>query len=51
MELNRRRWSPRAVQIHGRHEIDVVDDLIGATLKINNSVAIASCGNGTSFTV
>jgi iron-sulfur cluster assembly accessory protein len=32
-------------------EIDYVDDLIGASFKINNPVAAASCGCGTSFTV
>src|SRR6476660_2616321 len=30
-------------------EIDYVDDLIGASFKINNPVANASCGCGTSF--
>jgi len=32
-------------------EIDFVDDLIGASFKINNPVASASCGCGTSFSV
>ena len=32
-------------------EIDFVDDLIGASFKINNPNAKASCGCGTSFTV
>jgi iron-sulfur cluster assembly accessory protein len=32
-------------------EIDYVDDLIGASFKINNPVATASCGCGTSFSV
>ncbi|RUO97950.1 iron-sulfur cluster insertion protein ErpA [Hyphomicrobium sp.] len=32
-------------------EIDFVDDLIGATFKINNPVATASCGCGTSFSI
>jgi iron-sulfur cluster assembly accessory protein len=32
-------------------EIDFVDDLIGASFKINNPVATASCGCGTSFSV
>jgi len=32
-------------------EIDFVDDLIGAAFKINNPVASASCGCGTSFTI
>jgi iron-sulfur cluster assembly accessory protein len=30
-------------------EIDYVDDLIGASFKINNPNATASCGCGTSF--
>ena len=32
-------------------EIDFVDDLIGASFRINNPVASASCGCGTSFSV
>lgn len=32
-------------------EIDFVDDLIGASFKINNPVATASCGCGTSFSI
>ena len=32
-------------------EIDWVDDLIGASFKINNPVATSSCGCGTSFSV
>lgn len=32
-------------------EIDFVDDLIGASFKITNPNATASCGCGTSFTV
>jgi iron-sulfur cluster assembly accessory protein len=32
-------------------EIDYVDDLIGASFKINNPVATSSCGCGTSFSV
>jgi len=31
-------------------EIDFVDDLIGASFKIKNPQAKASCGCGTSFT-
>jgi iron-sulfur cluster assembly accessory protein len=31
-------------------EIDFVDDLIGAAFKVNNPLAKASCGCGTSFT-
>ena len=30
-------------------EIDFVDDLIGASFRINNPQAKASCGCGTSF--
>lgn len=32
-------------------EIDFVDDLIGASFKINNPNATASCGCGTSFSI
>jgi iron-sulfur cluster assembly accessory protein len=32
-------------------EIDFVDDLIGASFKINNPNAQSSCGCGTSFSV
>ncbi len=32
-------------------EIDFVDDLIGASFKINNPNATSSCGCGTSFSV
>jgi iron-sulfur cluster assembly accessory protein len=32
-------------------EIDFVDDLIGASFKIHNPQAKASCGCGTSFTI
>ena len=32
-------------------EIDFVDDLIGASFKVNNPVATASCGCGTSFSI
>ena len=30
-------------------EIDLVDDLIGSSFKVNNPKATASCGCGTSF--
>jgi iron-sulfur cluster assembly accessory protein len=30
-------------------EIDFVDDLIGSAFKVNNPLATASCGCGTSF--
>ena len=32
-------------------EVDFVDDLIGASFKIKNPNAVASCGCGTSFTI
>ena len=32
-------------------EIDYVDDLIGASFRVNNPNATASCGCGTSFSV
>lgn len=32
-------------------EIDFVDDLIGAAFKVNNPLASASCGCGTSFSI
>ena len=32
-------------------EIDFIDDLIGASFKIKNPNATASCGCGTSFTI
>src|SRR5690242_13445383 len=32
-------------------EIDFVDDLIGASFKVNNQKAKASCGCGTSFSL
>jgi iron-sulfur cluster assembly accessory protein len=42
---------PVSVQYMEGAEIDFVDDLIGAAFKINNPVATASCGCGTSFTI
>ena len=32
-------------------EIDFVDDLIGASFRVNNPNATASCGCGTSFSI
>jgi len=32
-------------------EVDFVDDLIGASFKVNNPKAKASCGCGTSFSL
>ena len=32
-------------------EVDYVDDLIGASFRVNNPNATASCGCGTSFSI
>ena len=42
---------PLSVQYMEGAEIDFVDDLIGASFRINNPVAAASCGCGTSFSI
>ncbi|MEZ5897996.1 MAG: iron-sulfur cluster insertion protein ErpA [Hyphomicrobium sp.] len=42
---------PVSVQYMEGSEIDFVDDLIGSAFKINNPVATASCGCGTSFSI
>jgi iron-sulfur cluster assembly accessory protein len=42
---------PVSVQYMAGAEIDFVDDLIGASFKVNNPIATASCGCGTSFSV
>jgi iron-sulfur cluster assembly accessory protein len=42
---------PVSVQYMAGAEIDFVDDLIGASFKINNPVATSSCGCGTSFSL
>jgi iron-sulfur cluster assembly accessory protein len=42
---------PMSQQYMAGAEIDYVDDLIGASFKINNPVASASCGCGTSFSI
>ena len=42
---------PVSVRYMAGAEIDYVDDLIGASFKINNPVASASCGCGTSFSI
>jgi iron-sulfur cluster assembly accessory protein len=42
---------PISQQYMGGAEIDFVDDLIGASFKIVNPNATASCGCGTSFSV
>ena len=40
---------PVSVNYMAGSEIDFVDDLIGASFKVNNPKAKASCGCGTSF--
>jgi len=40
---------PVSVQYMAGSEIDFVDDLIGASFKVKNPNATASCGCGTSF--
>jgi iron-sulfur cluster assembly accessory protein len=42
---------PVSLQYMAGSEIDFVDDLIGASFKIRNPKATASCGCGTSFTL
>ena len=42
---------PLSVQYMAGAQIDYVDDLIGASFKVNNPVATSSCGCGTSFSV
>jgi iron-sulfur cluster assembly accessory protein len=42
---------PVSLEFMAGAEIDFVDDLIGASFRINNPQATASCGCGTSFTV
>ena len=42
---------PVSINYLAGSEIDFVDDLIGASFKVNNPQATASCGCGTSFTV
>jgi len=42
---------PVSVQYMAGSEIDFVDDLIGASFKVNNPKAKASCGCGTSFSL
>ena len=42
---------PVSVKYMAGAEIDFVDDLIGASFKVNNPVATASCGCGTSFSI
>jgi iron-sulfur cluster assembly accessory protein len=40
---------PASVPFLAGSEVDFVDDLIGASFRINNPQAKASCGCGTSF--
>ena len=42
---------PVSVRYMAGAQIDYVDDLIGASFKVNNPVATASCGCGTSFSI
>jgi iron-sulfur cluster assembly accessory protein len=42
---------PTSLEYLGGSVIDFVDDLIGASFKINNPNATASCGCGTSFSI
>ncbi len=42
---------PVSLQYLAGSVIDFVDDLIGASFKIKNPNAVASCGCGTSFTI
>ena len=40
-----------SLQFMAGAEIDYVDDLIGASFKVKNPIAAASCGCGTSFSI
>lgn len=40
-----------SVPFMGGAEVDFVDDLIGSSFRINNPLATASCGCGTSFSI
>ena len=42
---------PVSLQYLAGAEIDFVDDLIGASFKVKNPNATASCGCGTSFSI
>jgi iron-sulfur cluster assembly accessory protein len=42
---------PTSLQFMAGAEIDFVDDLIGASFKVANPNATASCGCGTSFAI
>ena len=42
---------PVSVGFLAGSELDFVDDLIGASFRVNNPNATASCGCGTSFSI
>ena len=42
---------PVSINYMAGAEIDFVDDLIGASFKVHNPKATASCGCGTSFAI
>ena len=42
---------PVSLQYLAGSEVDFVDDLIGASFKVNNPQAKTSCGCGTSFSL
>ena len=42
---------PVSLQYLSGSEVDFVDDLIGASFKVNNPQAKTSCGCGTSFSL
>jgi iron-sulfur cluster assembly accessory protein len=42
---------PTSVGFLAGSEVDFVDDLIGASFRVNNPNATASCGCGTSFSI
>lgn len=42
---------PVSIAYMSGSEIDFVDDLIGASFRINNPQATAACGCGTSFSI
>lgn len=42
---------PVSINYMAGAEIDFVDDLIGSSFRVNNPLATASCGCGTSFAI
>jgi iron-sulfur cluster assembly accessory protein len=42
---------PESAPFLSGSEVDFVDDLIGASFRVNNPNATASCGCGTSFSI